>query len=397
MNISKYVMPLSVIPEIELQSKGGFVDRLPWFQNNLGSCGAMSTARALSNVFGFPVSTLWIYINAKLQEDSFDTEGLTFESLVYVACSIGVIPESMLPYSDEIEWSNKTVLQRMIRPEMYQEAAKHKVKGVVKLTESNHIKRALTAKYPVIWGAAISSDFRYDEDGYVLLSGVFVGGHAMHMPNYDDNMSYRFKEYNHTDKGFVNIDQTWKINDELWGDDGKGHISYRALDDEIVVVEGQKGFRLWNECYCFVPFNEDHQRMLKPIKQVELHIDDLAYEINDTVKVMDVPPYIKNGRTMIPLRALSEGLGYKVDWLEATKEIVISNQWGSIKLKVGSKKIYMKSVVQELEWIKSEKQMDVPVEIVQGRSFVPVRFVAEKMGCVIGWNGETRSVLVHQY
>lgn len=397
MNIRKYLLPLSAIPETEIPEKGGFTDKLPWFQNGLGACGAMATARALSRIFGFPVSTLWIYILAKLSEDSFDTEGLTFPSLIYVACVYGVIPEWMLPYDDEIDWSNKEALKIMLTDEMYKVALEYRVMGVIQLENSLHIRKALSAKYPVIWGATISSDFRNDEDGYVLLAGVSVGGHAMHFPNFDTGLVYKFAEYNNPDKGFQHIDQTWKIKDDLWGDDSKGHISFRALDSEITIVDGQPGFKLWNECYAFVPFADDYERMTNPTHMVELIIDEVTYDVDEVTKLSDAAPYIRDGRTMIPLRIVSEGLDFDVEWIEGTREIIIEDIFGKIKLKVGSRDIYMKSPVQEEDWIKSEMVMDVPVEIVNGRAFVPARFIATKMSCTIDWDAVERKVTIKYY
>jgi len=396
-DISKYLLPLSEIPETEILESGGFTDKLPWFQGGLGSCGAMATARALSRVFGFPVSTLWIFILAKLAEDSFHTEGLTFNSLVYVSCEFGVIPEWMLTYRDDIDWSNKQALKNMLTPEMYEFAANHRVRGAIKLSSSLEIRKALSAKHPVIWGATISKDFRNDEDGHVLLSGISAGGHAMNLPNFDTNWVYKFDEYSQPDVGFQHIDQTWDIENRVWGDDSKGHISFRALDSEITIIPGQPGFKLWNECYAFVPFKRDYGNMIIPQRVVKLFIGRTDYEVDGISMISDVAPYIKDGRTMIPLRVVSEGLDFDVEWLESTRDIVIGDTFGKIKLRVGSTNIYMKSIVQKLDWVKSEMVMDVPVEIISGRSFVPARFISNKMSCEVEWDALGRSVTIKYY
>ena len=48
--------------------------------------------------------------------------------------------------------------------------------------------------------------------------------------------------------------------------------------------------------------------------------------IGKTSTSLDVPPAIKNGTTFVPVRYVSEQLGGTVDWMSATKEVVISQK-----------------------------------------------------------------------
>ena len=52
-------------------------------------------------------------------------------------------------------------------------------------------------------------------------------------------------------------------------------------------------------------------------------IDDTEAEINNAPATMDVPARLINGKTMVPLRFLSENLGYKVDWDDASRTAII--------------------------------------------------------------------------
>ncbi len=56
---------------------------------------------------------------------------------------------------------------------------------------------------------------------------------------------------------------------------------------------------------------------------VVLTIDSRLARVNGKRKMMDAPPFIKDGRTLIPVRFISENLGYKVDWNGDTREITI--------------------------------------------------------------------------
>ena len=57
--------------------------------------------------------------------------------------------------------------------------------------------------------------------------------------------------------------------------------------------------------------------------KIEFSIDKKTATVNGSQKEMDVPARLINDKTMIPLRFLSEELGYKVDWDEDTRTVTI--------------------------------------------------------------------------
>ena len=58
--------------------------------------------------------------------------------------------------------------------------------------------------------------------------------------------------------------------------------------------------------------------------EISFSIDNTTAKVNNVEKPMDVPARLVNEKTMIPLRFLSEELGYHVEWDEATKTVYIS-------------------------------------------------------------------------
>lgn len=58
---------------------------------------------------------------------------------------------------------------------------------------------------------------------------------------------------------------------------------------------------------------------------ISFTIDSKEAKVNDTVKTMDVPARLISNKTMIPLRFLSEELGYTVEWDEDSKTATVSN------------------------------------------------------------------------
>ena len=59
--------------------------------------------------------------------------------------------------------------------------------------------------------------------------------------------------------------------------------------------------------------------------EIIMKIDEPTIWVDSIAYALDTAPYIEpdNWRTMIPLRAVSEAFGASVEWVEATKDIMI--------------------------------------------------------------------------
>lgn len=108
--------------------------------------------------------------------------------------------------------------------------------------------------------------------------------------------------------------------------------------------------------------------------------------INEKKVVFDVTPRILNGRTLIPVRSVFESLGAEVSWEESTETVSILKGSKVIKFKVGSNRGYIDG---------EQVEIDIPASIINGRTMVPVRFIAEELGFEVAWDGEKRVVLIN--
>lgn len=99
----------------------------------------------------------------------------------------------------------------------------------------------------------------------------------------------------------------------------------------------------------------------------------------------DVEPYIENGRTMVPVRMISEKMGYDVLWDNETRKVTIVSTKQQIVLTIDSQKAQVGNQTISL---------DVPAVIRQNRTFVPIRFVSENFGYQVEWDNDSRSVLI---
>ena len=99
----------------------------------------------------------------------------------------------------------------------------------------------------------------------------------------------------------------------------------------------------------------------------------------------DQPPIIENGRTLVPIRAITEAMGATVDWDGAARKAMISLNNSVVTITIGSKIMYKDGVAIPI---------DVPAKIVGGRTLVPVRAIAEAFDTTVDWNGNTRTVYI---
>lgn len=110
---------------------------------------------------------------------------------------------------------------------------------------------------------------------------------------------------------------------------------------------------------------------------------EIGVYLNQEVLEFDVTPYIKNGRTMVPFRVIFEAMELEVSWNAATKTVYAKNDTTEIIIGIGQDYSYVNGF---------KRNLDVPAEIINGRTFVPLRFVAENSGAEVKWDGETRTV-----
>jgi hypothetical protein len=107
--------------------------------------------------------------------------------------------------------------------------------------------------------------------------------------------------------------------------------------------------------------------------------------VNGNYIETDVAPFIENDRTLVPIRVVSETLGYKVDWVEETKEVIITSIGKTMVLIIDNPNSTVGGKTVSL---------DVAPKLVNSRTFVPIRFIAEEFGQKVDWDNDNRTVIV---
>jgi len=118
------------------------------------------------------------------------------------------------------------------------------------------------------------------------------------------------------------------------------------------------------------------------------NITDLAG--NMSMQTMDVLPVIQDGRVMIPIRFIAEALGADVSWTP-------SADGRASTIHIGFNGQTLSFGIGELTPELAALGMDVPAQIVDDRTMVPLRFVSEFFGATVDWNSQSRSIGITGY
>ncbi len=107
--------------------------------------------------------------------------------------------------------------------------------------------------------------------------------------------------------------------------------------------------------------------------------------LDGTPLILEVSPILMEGRTMVPLRAIFEALGAEVSWDPTTETVIGSKRSTTIKLTLESREAYVNDRLVQLE---------VPATIINNRTLVPARFIAESLGAQVQWDNATQTVTI---
>ena len=108
-------------------------------------------------------------------------------------------------------------------------------------------------------------------------------------------------------------------------------------------------------------------------------------EAVDFSKYDNIMPYIENDITLIPIRAIAEGLGCEVSWDGENQTVEIKGLNDEILLTINSSTAVVNN---------ENVTLDVPAQVVDDRTFVPLRFISKNMGAKVEWNEEANLITI---
>ncbi|OEF96812.1 copper amine oxidase N-terminal domain-containing protein [Desulfuribacillus alkaliarsenatis] len=124
-------------------------------------------------------------------------------------------------------------------------------------------------------------------------------------------------------------------------------------------------------------------------QQVVFSVDSSTYTVGGVERVMDVAPFIQDGRTMLPVRFVADSVAVSEDniiWNPVTKQVTLMKGDRIAQMTIGSNVMLVNGV---------SVAMDTTAEIKDGRTVLPVRFVAQALGVSIQWDDATRTVTIN--
>ena len=107
--------------------------------------------------------------------------------------------------------------------------------------------------------------------------------------------------------------------------------------------------------------------------------------LDGTAIEFDQPPVIISDRTMVPVRAIYEALGADVSWDGATRTASGEKNGIIVSFTIDEPEVSINY---------NKKQIDAPATIVNDRTLVPVRALAEGFGVKVDWDADTRTVIL---
>jgi hypothetical protein len=109
--------------------------------------------------------------------------------------------------------------------------------------------------------------------------------------------------------------------------------------------------------------------------------------VNGVEPTFEVAPFIREGNTLVPFRAISEALKATVTWNAEERSVTVTRDGITVKLFIDSKTATVNG---------NEVTLEIPAAIENGSTVVPVRFVSEALKAAVKWESETQSVVIYE-
>jgi len=123
---------------------------------------------------------------------------------------------------------------------------------------------------------------------------------------------------------------------------------------------------------------------------IVLQVGQTTFIVNGGVSILDSPPIIKNGRTLLPIRPVVEALGGTVSWDGTEKKVTVTLGSTTIELWIGKNTARVNGTDTPIDSTNSK----VVPEIINGRTMLPLRFVTENLGCELQWDPNTKTITI---
>lgn len=121
------------------------------------------------------------------------------------------------------------------------------------------------------------------------------------------------------------------------------------------------------------------------INTVIFTIDRDSFTVNGVERKLDTPAKVIGNRTYVPVRGFVEALGGTARWNDETRTVIINLGNDEIRLTIDSVIAFVNG---------EERDLDAPPIILNGRTLLPARFIAESFGYEVSWNVIRKTITI---
>lgn len=128
----------------------------------------------------------------------------------------------------------------------------------------------------------------------------------------------------------------------------------------------------------------------------------LSVNANDTIQVklnnmpieFDAQPFIDNGRTLVPIRAITEAMNCEVEWDSVSNSAIIENEVEKVIIPIYSSTLTVSDKTESYNYKCTNKNVSIDTKAVirDDRTYVPLRALSECFGAKVIWNGDNNTV-----
>jgi hypothetical protein len=123
---------------------------------------------------------------------------------------------------------------------------------------------------------------------------------------------------------------------------------------------------------------------------IKLKIGSKTVYVNQKAVEIEAAPFVDaaSGRTLVPIRIVTESIGAKIEWEGTEQKITITGVGVSMELWIGKPIANVNNIPTPID----VQAPTLSPRIVAGRTVLPLRFVADNLGCEVGWDGATQTI-----
>ena len=118
-------------------------------------------------------------------------------------------------------------------------------------------------------------------------------------------------------------------------------------------------------------------------REIIIYVDGKPVQFNSD---LGFPKGTANGRTLVPVRIISEDMGYKIEWENKEQKVTISDSKTKIEFNVGDTTALVNG---------NKVAVDTKAQLIGGRTYVPLRFISETMGATVDWKIEGKVMFIY--